>query len=215
MSTPKWFQIACGLLLLNVAIVVSSITWRLAVADEPAESATEGRSTSGVPSDDAPATVEDDPANLPPSSESNLPLTDNPFPGVDSTIAEPLDDRLSLDNLPLPDELPAVPSLGDPSALEKDPVFQELRNLFSDAGEPTNDQSQLFEDNLQSDATDDYFKILDSRLESAVRLCNSARAIAAEAESLSRRGDNQGAEQLLRLATQLRDIAAQLLVRKL
>ena len=117
-----------------------------------------------------------------------------------------------LDQIPIPESLPPIPSLGDHESLKDDPGFQEFSRLFSKVEEswemdyPTSVKPRA---KLQSAA---YFEALDNRLHSAEQLCSVARCIAAEAARQNASGHAKQSEELLQMATQLRDMAAKLLV---
>ena len=164
MNVPRLFLIGGGLLLINVAAVLTSGLWQHVGADEP-QIAVDGSSP--------------------------------------------------LDRIPIPESLPEIPSLADPEAVKNDPGFQEFSRLFSkveeswEANYPTSAKPHS---EAQSTA---YFEALDGRLETAEQLCSAARHIASEAARYARSGRVKESDAHIQMATQLRDMAAQLLVSEL
>lgn len=129
--------------------------------------------------------------------------------------------------------VPSVPSLEEvpaevPAEVKNDPVYQELKKMFSESG-GSFETPPLIESpetslppmpshpKVSSKAvpTAAYFQRLDRRLQSATQLCETARSIAAEAAQSAQEGDSQGAAELLQMATQLREMAADLISRQL
>ncbi len=129
--------------------------------------------------------------------------------------------------------VPSVPSLEEvpaevPAEVKNDPVYQELKKMFSESGGSfetppliENPETSLPEmpshPQVSGKAvpTAAYFQRLDRRLQSATQLCETARSIAAEAAQSAQEGDPQGAAELLQMATQLREMAADLISRQL
>ncbi len=199
MPIPRWFLISCGLLAASTLIVASTPLWRDTRAQEPT-----------VPSQLEPAdpTKQADPTDQANQEQPELP------PSLSSGVSDLETDPLP--SLPSLEQLPEVPSLDNAEALRKNPIFQEFRNLFSDqqgkdlplsldgisdrAGEEVQGQG------------DEYFEALDARLATVGRLNASARSIAQEAARMSQHGRSARSTKLLQMATQLREMAAELLV---
>ncbi|GAB5404245.1 MAG: hypothetical protein Aurels2KO_24760 [Aureliella sp.] len=166
-------------------------------------------------------------AHMRPQEDDSLPSQ----PKGTSTTARPT----TVADLSSPAELtvPSVPSLEEvpaevPAEVKNDPVYQELKKMFSESGgsfetppliDPSNvplpsspPQSAAASKGVPNAA---YFQRLDRRLESATQLCETARSIAAEAAYSAHEGDSKSAAELLRMATQLREMAANLISRQL
>jgi len=214
MKIPRMFLIGGCLLLINVVAVLSSGWWQPVGADEPQGGSDGSQHSSGSlapPASDEPIseTSFDTPARAP---EPAVTAVVAPAP---TTAGAPAESANPLDRIPVPESLPEIPSLGDPEALKNDPGFQEFSRLFSkveeswDVDYPTSAKPQSI---AQSAA---YFEALDGRLETVEQLCSAARHIASEAARFSRNGRVKESEALVQMATQLRDMAAQLLVSEL
>ncbi|MEZ6075686.1 MAG: hypothetical protein R3C56_08410 [Pirellulaceae bacterium] len=191
MNIPRLFLIGCCLLLINIVAVLSSGWWQPVGADEPLGASDGSQHSSGPPTPN----VSVEPAA--------------------TTAGTPVESANPLDRIPVPESLPEIPSLSDPEALKNDPGFQEFSRLFSkveeswDVDYPTSAKPQSI---AQSAA---YFEALDGRLETVEQLCSAARHIASEAARFSRSGRVKESEAHVQMATQLRDMAAHLLVSEL
>ncbi len=117
-----------------------------------------------------------------------------------------------LDSIPIPDAMPEIPSLADPESLKDDPGFQEFRRLFAKEEESWDSEPPRLRKEQSGPQSAAYFEALDKRLETAGKICSAARNIASEAARQARAGSREQSEELIRMATQLRDIAAKLLV---
>lgn len=207
MNAPRLFMIGGSLLLLNAAAVLTTGLWRHVLADEPqaaAQSATDAAESTDLQN---PAS---EPASGPPRGTLRKPIGEP----VDAANQAPVGDH-PLDHIPVPDSLPTIPSLADPDSLKDDPGFQEFSRLFSkveESWEIDYPASVKPRTEVQSAA---YFESLDKRLQSAEQLCVVARSIAAEAAEQALSGHTKQSEELLQMATQLRDMAAKLLVAEL
>lgn len=133
--------------------------------------------------------------------------------------------------------LPTIPSLEEvPADIKSDPVYQEIKKMFSESGgsfetpplaetfdrgapgrTPSRDSSAFDQEPSEAQAvpSEAYFSQLDRRLKSATQLCETARGIAAEAAIAAKTGDRINAKELLQMATQLREMAANLISRPL
>lgn len=130
--------------------------------------------------------------------------------------------------------LPTIPSLEEvPADIKSDPVYQEIKKMFSDSGgsfetpplaetydnsaadRAGSSDSYSLEQTQASVPSEAYFSQLDRRLKSATQLCETARGVAAEAATAARTGDTVNAKELLQMATQLREMAANLISRPL
>ncbi len=128
--------------------------------------------------------------------------------------------------LPIPDTLPEVPSLSDPDSLKDDPGFQEFRRMFDQEVESWDSElpgsqmdsvpgAQLDSARPRTSQREAYFNALDRRLETVEQLCAVARRVAAEAAQQAKSGSSGHSHELLQMATQLREMAAKLLVTEL
>ena len=126
-----------------------------------------------------------------------------------SRTANPVDD------IPLPDPLPEIPSLGSSENLQDDPAFQEFRRLFEAEEQSWNAPPPRASNAPPGPRTAEYFSALDERLAAVEQLCAATRSIAQQAARRADQGATQQSDELLRMATQLRDIAAKLLVSEL
>lgn len=202
MLIPRWFLVSMCLLLLNLGWVVATVVNRRVYADGPQVSSLDN--TEQPPAEVQAAAGDDLSVSVaskkPPAEDPHQPASDDP-----------------LSQLVVPEELPAVPSLTDPEALKNDPVFQEFRKLFADQEEKDDRwlSSGLDMGRLPAKPNGAYFSALDRRLATVENLCTAARQIAAEAADFASDGNSERSQELLQMATQLRDMAANLLVDKL
>lgn len=206
MNVPRLFVIGGSLLLLNAAVVLTTGMWRYVAADElqPAVH------TSTATAQSATEPIQDS-AGAPPASAASS-STDAAVQATGQAPVSPAASSNPLDRIPIPDSLPSIPSLGDHESLKDDPSFQEFSRLFSkveESWEKDYPASVRPSAKVQSAA---YFETLDQRLHSTEQLCTVARSIAAEAARQARSGRTKQSEELLQMATQLRDMAAKLLV---
>ncbi len=202
-SVPRWFLIASSLLALNLVLVFTSAVWRHAVADEPQSQSTTTKHASdaaeGQPDAASELSTQAAADTITAAQDSSNPLTD---------ATEPLD------ALPIPDQLPRSAMPTDPQSLASDPVFSELRRLFSEqssasVNEPTLDASLQFSP-AKMPAHQDCIALAE-RLKTVELICKAARRIATEAAEMTQAGEAQSAQAMLQMAQQLRDMSAQLL----
>jgi hypothetical protein len=195
-STPRWFAVACGLLALNLSLIVASSVWRHASADEPQTKSDSHKDTS------EPGT----------SSEADTVVAPTDAPDASSSSA-----ASPLNALPIPNDLPSVPPPADPQALANDPVFLELRKVLAEGnqGFATDPPAMnALPETIRSEtpATHDAIKALERQLKTAELLCVAARRIAQDASQLAADGDLQSARNLMQTANQLREISTGVLV---
>lgn len=137
-------------------------------------------------------------------------------------------------NLPIPEELPEAPSISEP---QMDQLIEEMRSMFGENSNFTTlgnqapplapvegrkhvvDRKQIDAPNHHTDApnhtAENYFDTLEQRMKTVRSLVASAQRLASEAAMRSRNGQSRQAAHLLKLATQLREMAAELLVGEL
>ncbi len=214
MNVPRLFLIAASLLLINIAAVLTSGLWKHVGADEPQAAENSSQHSSGPLAPSAPVEPAAD-ASVDTTARDVAPIVTPPVTPAVTTAGSSVDSGSPLDRIPIPESLPEVPSLADPETLRNDPGFQEFSRLFSkveeswEADYPTSVKPKSI---AQSAA---YFEALDGRLKTVAQLCSAARHIASEAARFSRSGRVKESEALVQMATQLRDLAAQLLVSEL
>jgi hypothetical protein len=211
MAVPRWFLITGGLILINLILVLASVTWRFARADEKRDLRTGALTAVARTAEEPGGERVPSSAKAPSSGEDEEAAWTNAANGQPT---EPAGPNNPLDSLSAPTDLPEVPSLADPEMLENDPVFRELRQLFSEREDayPPNPFPRTAP---PADQTKAYIEALDGRLRTVERLCVSARGIAADAAALSAQGKPQAGDELMEMAIQLRDMAAKLLVSEL
>jgi hypothetical protein len=203
-SVPRWFLIASSLLALNLVLVFTSAVWRHAGADEPPFQSTTTKHAS-----DAAEGQQGE------ASELSAQAAADPLPAAPQDSENPLTDATGpLDALPIPDQLPRSAMPTDPQSLASDPVFSELRRLFSEQSsasdnEPTLDPPLQFSP-AKMPANQDGMALAE-RLKTVELLCTAARRIATEAAEMTQAGEAQSAQAMLQMAQQLRDMSAQLL----
>ncbi len=110
--------------------------------------------------------------------------------------------------LAIPTELPQVPSLGHAAELTDDPVFQEIQKMLSAESQPKS-SATVGESNAE------YLELLQSRLATVTKICQSARSITMESARKARAGDTESSRELLSMALQLRELATNLLAQEL
>lgn len=208
MNSPRWFSIAVGLLLLNAVAVVTTGWWRHAAADEqPRDPA---RDTAHI----SPALNDSASEHAAGSGSQGSGATVSPEPTT--AKLKKVDPKSPLDAIPIPESLPEIPSLADLESLQNDPGFQEFRRLFAkeeaswDTAPPP-----LGRRGASTTSRTAYYAALEQRLETVEKLCSAARSIAREAAIQSQRGSTDQSQELIHMTTQLRDIAAKLLVSEL
>lgn len=210
MNAPRLFLIGSCLLMLNAAAVVFTAGWwRSAGADEPARAADVNAETSTSVAGPLAADPSEDVASEFSAKASTSAATSS------ATSNPAVKANNPLDHIPIPESLPEIPSLADPETLQSDPGFQEFSRLFSKVEESWEADYPSSARPLASVPSVAYFEALDGRLETVEQLCSAARQIAREAARHARGGRSKQSEAFVQMATQLRDMAAQLLVGEL
>ena len=179
------------------------------------------------------------------NGEQSLP-TELPLP-TPTRVAETPSDKEAGVATPLESELPGVPSLEVPSLelpstelpsvpspevpsleqvppeVENDPVYQEIKKMFSEKGGmletppmletliPAVPQTGSANGNSTPVPSREYFTRLESRMAAAIRLCESARDVAIQAADAAEQGNASQAAEFLKMATQLREMAANII----
>lgn len=176
MKVPHWFTLACGLLLFNALLIISSVISRHAVADPPS-----------IESAKPPELTLDKPSPNDPPGLSEVP---------------------SLDELPISQKAPSVLRLEDFERVfkQQSPTTDALLAPLDDTKDEANIDSQFI---AQS-----YFESLRLRLQTANQLTEAASGLIEEAAMQAHRGEIGKSRELLGMATQLREMAAKLLVAK-
>lgn len=227
MTTPRWFLFASGLLLLNTLLVMAAGYRHHAAADEPnrAPTMTASPTSSG-------ASADLDPPSLAPSATSTE--------GAPSSTKDPqaqLDALPVPAQLPDPPELVDLEALkNDPGFQEFRRLFEQAEESWG--SEPPLLAPRSEDDESQAEATPrdgsrrdqlrkgqlrkgqlrvgnssaSYFQALDQRMETVEALCAVARSLALQAAEQEEKGSLRQSQELLRMTTQLRDMAAKLLV---
>lgn len=142
------------------------------------------------------------------------------------SLADNADNSAGQSDLPIPEALPEIPSLTDPERIKTDPGFQEFRRMFEEEVEswganrrvPPGDSlpdETLIPKPKQALQQSAYFDALERRLETVEQLCIVARRVAAEAAQQARSGGSEQSHEMLQMTTQLREMAAKLLVTEL
>lgn len=193
MKAPNWFVIGCGLLALNLTLVLGSTLSRHASADPPDEGQSQGEPSIPLEStikpvlspqvENQPDAIQEISDALPPTL-SGLPAEGLPsFPSLENSVSTP-----------------NVVSLED---VEK--AVGELRSsadlLGSALDEP--DSEQL---------SDKLFQTLKLRLKTVDHLNQSAIGLVDEAAMLYQSGEIAETKKLLDFARQLREMSAKLVV---
>lgn len=201
MNSPRWFLIATSLLLLNMLAVVTTSYLRHAQATEPPADSGAVATAPRVADSQTPA-VGNNALQAPPPASTTPPASS-------ATAPNPLD------NIPIPDQMPEIPSLANPDILKHDPGFQEFRRLFALEEESWDSAPPLLSADPSASGSSQYFQSLDQRLQTVEQLCSAARSLAQQAAQQSSNGKTAQSQELIRMTTQLRDMAAKLLVMEL
>lgn len=213
MNSPKWFLVATGLLILNAGAVVTTGYWRHAGTDDPnrGESQQIDEPISGESQEISNITGDSiiQPAGKQAAQQAGTEADKN----MDDPKAAP--SASPLDAIPIPDALPVIPSLADPESLKNDPGFQEFRRLFAKEEESWSEEPPLLRSHSSDTHNQAYFETLHQRLETVEQLCSAARNITREAALHARSSQQEKSQEFVRMTTQLREIAAKLLVSEL
>jgi len=211
MKVPNWFVVGSGLLALNLILVLGGTVSRHASAEAPAEK----------PADEPIESLADD----------DLKLTDQE--SVAKSRLELAVDRSGEKGLELPvlpeafkqepvqpaiDKLPAVPSLDSqptgPGVLRLDDFKQVFNSLpeSPDLLTPLDEMLKETPDRIPEQLSHSFFEGMKLRLQTAEHLTQSTLGLVEEAAIRYQGGDVQRAQELLGMATQLREMTAKLLV---
>lgn len=207
MQAPRWLWFTASLLAVNVVLVAATSIRAHLFTPGPQDA-----QQAGPPPKNAADGQED-----PIASELDV-VRPPALAGLNGPTASDADPLAELDS-----DLPAVPSLQDAHQLKSDPVYQEIRKMFSEEGGELEAPplAQAFPQLPTPSAavptapSKAYFRRLDQRLTTTTQLCSSAQALASEAEDYASQGNAEAAAELLIMATELREMAADLLVRPL
>ena len=190
MKLPSWFVIGCGLLALNLILVLGGTVSRYATAESPDD---RRELVEPPPKLDTPGTLD----GLAPAPELNIP----------ALASEPRD------------ALPTVPSLENNSSPMPGVVsIQEITNavgelrLSNDLLAPLDAIMNDVPTPVSEQLSHSFFESMKLRLKTTEHLNQSAIGLVDEAAILYQRGEIAEAKKLLGLATQLREITARLLV---
>lgn len=217
MKLARLHWIAYSALALNVALVLTTGLSAhfgqetTTAGDSQATAATDGEKTQELPTRLPDATP-----SLPTELPSPARVAENGGNTSESEIATPLESTL-----------PRVPSLEQVSPdVESDPVFQEIKKMFSEKGGMLETPPMLDSLSPTAPETDaeaeasvapsrEYFARLDGRITTSIKLCESARDVARQAAEAAERGDASQSAEFLKMATQLREMAASMISQSL
>ena len=150
MKTPRWITVVVGLVVVNGAFVTATVLHKHVWAQA---------------GDDFAATESQ------PNDDTELPVLQAEGNSVGTTKTESESHYSGLTERAEP-QLPEVPSLSDSELLESDPVFSEIKKMFSDSKFGLEGNSELAAPpSAPVEPSADYFRKLDSRLQTAMRLC--------------------------------------------
>ena len=195
MKIPTWFVIGCGLLVLNLVLVVGGTLSRHASADPPDERL----KLSDQQQKSDPPTLPD--AGLP---DAGLPEAGSLPPVLPK---EPFD------------ILPTVPSLESSGPISPNIVsLDEVKNAVGEL-QPSTDLLAALDAMMKDSAapvskqlSQSFFESMKLRLKTVKHLNQSAIGLVDEAAILHQRGEIAEAQKLLGVVTQLRETTARLLV---
>jgi hypothetical protein len=205
MKIPSWFIFGCGLLLLNAFVVLGGALVRHAVAQSPEQTPDERRSsaTADFENDDNLAT-----ARAAADLKVTLPLSDSQ---PDESTRQ---SHRSLPEIPSLDELPPANASTGPHIIG----IEDFKRVFAEQTQgpelplPLTDVLNSPAKTGSDPMSHEYFEALKLRLKSVESLNRAAQSLVAEATILFQRGEVRQAQDLLGTATQLRELAAKLLV---
>ncbi len=228
---PKWFVIGCGVVLLNLAVVLSSVVFRHAIADDltPHNSSDDGKQ----PQNSAARIVTD---TLPPGDLAAHSDVLGASKAAESGLA-PVATGAEVDGKVRPDggtratedalQLPKVPSIETvPPSVIGVPTEADLATggTANQSGLLTlEDFKRVFAHDRElgelppavisaPQLSQGFFDALELRLDAVSSLNEAAKKLIQEAFILYQRGEINESRNLLGKATQLRELAAQLLV---
>lgn len=200
MKVPNWFAIGCVVAGLNALLLFTSVFMRHATAQAQSPSTTNASDPLGK----LDSENETDEQIVAPEEKGQIPLAELATPTISGNPS-------GESSLPLT-ELPAVPSLGE-SVVGSSPSMggpnvlgpEDFLKVFQKENGSPNSPEAL-------DLSQGYFEALKLRLETVGHLNQSAQGLVNEASILYQRGQIREARDLIGKATQLRELAAQLLV---
>jgi hypothetical protein len=198
MKIPAWFVIGCGLLVLNLVLVVGGALSRRASAEPPTEQQKLGDQADDQISDGL--TAADSPRL---QDEAAL------APTLPNQVQEPLPTVPSLENPNL-----ATPTLTAPNIVSLKEVENAVAELQTSADllAPLDAIMKDSSPPISEQLSQSYFESMKLRLKSVQYLNRSTAGLVEEAAILFQRGDIAEAQKLLGIATQLRETTARLLV---
>ncbi len=190
MKIPNWFLVGCGLLVLNIVLVLGGVVSRHASAVPPDETAKSQQDFLRSPPLNDVSTE-----NATPSSPGDVSLT-----------------------VPAEESLPKVPSLDTQSQASSVLTLDDFKEFYGTT--PSNNELlaplDAMRDELPAVISDqlshNFFDSVRLRLQSTERLNQAALGLVEEAAILFQRGEVKSAKELLRTATLLREMTAKMLV---
>ncbi len=205
-NVPKVVLCLLGLFTVNAALVVGSVIDRF-VGQTAAESAAD-------PTDEslsATATVGGTPGGM--DDEGLRPST----AADEAKVTSPSAAEALLESIPVPEDLPAVPSLQPP---DNDPQFEKFRELAAEQFPEMFSQSDLPAElparrPTASELSTNFYPLLEQRLTTTAQLTAATVHLAQEARRHAQNGDLDRAHRFLQRITQLRELAAELLIEEL
>ena len=203
MKVPNWFVVGCGLLALNLILVLGGTVSRHASAKAPLPQTAELTT-------DNPLKISD---QEPPAAVASEVTAERATEDGGNVLA-PANDLAPL-NI---HKMPSVPSIDGaptgPSVLKIDD-FKQVFNSSSgtkDLLAPLDEMLKETPDRIPEQLSHSFFEGMKLRLQTAEHLNQSSLGLVEEAAILYQRGDVEKAQELLGMATQLREMTAKLLV---
>ncbi len=191
MKIPNWFLVGCGLLVLNILLVLGGVVSRHASAVSPDDS----------------VNIKQDLSTSPPSNEGSADKTDS----ISDGDVKP--------SLAADESLPKVPSLDTQSQAPGLLTLDDFKEFYGKTPSGNDLQGPLddaMRDELPAVSSEqlshNFFDSVRLRLKSTEKLNQAALGLVEEAAILFQRGDVKSAKELLRTATLLREMTAKLLV---
>lgn len=217
MKVPNWFVVGSGLLALNLILVLGGVISRHASAEalthDPSQSSTELRSDAadqeGVNSNDK--NTESD-AKSESSARSPVEVP------TEITVDRAADVAPRLPTQPEIGNLPPVPSLDNQPAGRGLLHLDDFKQVFDSMPEssellaPLDEMLKETPERIPKQLSQSFFDGMKSRLQTVEHLNQSMMGLVEEASILYQRGEIEKAQQLLGMATQLREMTAKLLV---
>ncbi len=208
MKVPNWFVIGSGLLALNLILVLGGTVSRHASAEAPTDEPAQVLEADGSlkiidreSSGQLPEQLAIDPVGNKTPDLPRLPTT------LDQQSVQPEIDML-----------PAVPSLDSPATGPSVLRLDDFKKVFGSSPEssalltPLDEMLRETSDTIPEQLSHSFFEGMKLRLQTAEHLNQSTLGLVEEAAILYQRGDVRKAQELLGMATQLREMTAKLLV---